>query len=43
MIFGRLRGVRAMMLPTITLYAVATAALALLPASINHCDVELWE
>ena len=36
-IFGRLldlRGVRAMMLPTITLYAVATAALALLPASI---------
>lgn len=36
-IFGRLidqRGVRALMLPTITLYAVATAALALLPASI---------
>ena len=36
-IFGRLldlRGVRAIMLPTITLYAVATAALALLPASI---------
>ena len=36
-IFGRLldtRGVRSMMLPTITLYAIATAALALLPASI---------
>jgi MFS family permease len=36
-IFGRLldlRGVRAMMLPTITLYALATAALALLPASV---------
>jgi MFS family permease len=36
-IFGRLidqRGVRALMLPTITLYALATAALALLPSSI---------
>jgi MFS family permease len=36
-IFGRLldqRGVRALMLPTITLYAVATAALALLTPSI---------
>src|SRR6202162_3190318 len=36
-IFGRLldqRGVRALMLPTIPLYAVATAALALLPSSI---------
>ena len=36
-IFGRLldlRGVRAMMLPTITIYALATAALGLLPASI---------
>jgi len=36
-IFGRLldlRGVRTMMLPTITLYALSTAALGLLPASI---------